>query len=645
MHFLSQLVLIVTAATFIVALSHRFRLPSLLGFLFTGLLLGPVGFGVVSDSHAIELMAEIGVVLLMFTIGLEVSISDLARLATRVLGGGTIQLALTTLLGAGALYLGGVEPTKALVGGLLLAASSTALVLRLLGERGELGSPYGQLSLAILLMQDFAVVGLMLLLPLAAGQGASALGIIMSLGKAGALAVGIFFAARFLLPWLLRYLVVLRSREVFLLATLAAVFGTAWIAHAVGLSLALGAFIAGLVISESEFSHQMFAEVLPFRDVFNGLFFVSVGLLLQRELLLANPGLLLLMIFGALLLKAMIIFPIGLLFKLSWRHALLTGIALSQVGEFALVLAQQASSLKLITPREHGLFIATSVATMTISPLVLMASGSLRKAAPRDDEPFEALAHELKDHVILVGYGINGRNVARALRQLGVDYVVVEMNRVTVMQERANGENIVFGDATRHSLLHHLHIEHARALVCSIADAAATREIISSAHHAHDKLMLIARTRFVAEIQPLRELGATHVVPEEFETSLELVARVLASYGSPEHTIEREKAHLRRAHYEALVGVSGSPTPGPTLIELLGELSLIHHRLESSSSAVGQTLAQLDLRARTEVTIIAVLRQDQTLSAPGADLRFEADDVLVLAGSSQAVQEAIAQLD
>lgn len=648
MHLLTELVLIVSMATLVVAISQRLNLPSLLGFLFTGLVLGPVGLGLVSDSHAIELMAEIGVVLLMFTIGLEVSLKDLARLASRVLGAGSLQLAATTGLVAALFLAMGYNPTLAVVAGLLVAPSSTALVLRLLGERGELSTPYGQLSLAILLMQDFAVVGLMLLLPLAAGQSAGASAVLLSVGKAVGLAVGIFLAARILLPHVLRRLVGLRSREVFLLATLAAVFGTAWVSHAVGLSLALGAFIAGLVISESEFSHQMFAEVLPFRDVFNGLFFVSVGLLLERGLLLENPGLLLGMVVAALVLKALIVLPLGLMFKLPWRMALLTGIGLSQVGEFALVLAKQAVGLELISAKAHGLFVAMSVATMAISPLLLLALGPiLKRGARAGDEELPALPdeHALEEHVIVVGYGLNGRNVTKALKQLGVRYIVVEMNRVTVLDAREQGVPIIYGDATRHALLHHLHIEKARALVCAIADAAATREIVSAAHHANDALMIIARTRFVSEIEPLHELGANAVVPEEFETSLELVARVLAAYGSSSYAIEREKSHLRRAQYKALLGERAAELDqSPSMAELLGSLAVEQLKVTLDHFAHQKSLAQLDLRQQTGATLIAILRQGQTISAPDAQLQLLSDDELVLVGAPGALARAQAWL-
>lgn len=635
---LTDFVWVFGVGALVVALLHTRKLPSLLGFLITGLLVGPAGFGLVQDRAAIEVMAELGIVLLLFTIGLEVSLKELARIARQVIGGGVLQIAATTAaVTALAHVVGGLAFNSALAVGLIASASSTALVLRLLGDRGELRLPHGELSLSILLFQDFAVVILMLVLPMLAAGEVVPTALLATLGRAVAISVGIVVVARFVFPWVLARVVDLRSREVFLLASVVAVFGTAWVADAAGLSLALGAFLAGLVISESEFSHQMTAEVMPFRDVLNGLFFVSVGLLIDRDVLFGNLGLLVGIALGALILKAAIVYVTGRAFRLERRAALLAGIALSQIGEFALVLAQQAASLELISSEQHSMLISVSVMTMLTTPLVLPFAGRLLASTPTDAPVDDASsAHDLNDHVIVVGFGINGQNVARALRQLNVKYMIVEMNRATVLQAREDGFPIVFGNATTSALLHHLHVEKARALVSCIADAAATRDIVASAHHANPELLIIARTRYVAEIETLRALGADSVVPEEFETSVELIGRVMRAYGAPESAIHREKHNLRAEHYRALLEDAPPETHDFShLLEHVATMEVI-----VGAKADGSTFTEIDLRRKSGATAIAILRDAITHPAPDGSFELRQGDRVILIGDANALDGA-----
>jgi CPA2 family monovalent cation:H+ antiporter-2 len=637
---MSQIVWIAIASTVVVTLCHKVRLPSILGFLVAGVLLGPVGFGLAKDSEVIEFAAEMGVVFLLFTIGLEISLGDLVKMAKQVLGGGLLQMTLTTLGMAGLFWWLFKDNKLAFAMGLLVTTSSTALVLRLLGDSGELGSPYGRLSLAILLMQDFAVVGFMLLLPMLAKSDSTAMQLVWSFAKAGLVTGGIFFLGRVIYPWILRRLVELRSREVFLLVTLSVVFGTAFLAGKLGLSLALGAFVAGLVISESEFSHQMFAEVLPFRDILNGVFFVSVGLLLQSEVVWSQPFALMGWIIAILLWKFLVVVAVAKIFRLSWYAAVFSGVALSQVGEFGLVLAKEAKTLALITPQQQGMLIAASLATMILTPIGLLA---LRRLWPRAqaDEAFEVeeeLADQMDGHVILIGYGINGRNVAKALKQLGVRFVVVEMNQQTVRTERANGVPIIYGDATSHTLLEHLHIERAKALVAAISDAAATRTIVAQAHHANPNLRIIARTRYIAEMEPLRTLGAREVVPEEFETSIELFGRILAAYDVPEMQIEQQKRKLRGEQYRALLKEERGANE--TWLDFFTGFQIERIYLAEGWHGAEKTLIDLNLRAATGATILAILRGEEVHSAPEAGFRLATCDTLIVVGQDEALQKA-----
>jgi CPA2 family monovalent cation:H+ antiporter-2 len=422
------------------------------------------------------------------------------------------------------------------------------------------------------------------------------------------------------------------------MATMAVLFGTAMVADALGLSLALGAFVAGLVVSESEYSHQMFAEVLPFRDVFNGLFFASVGLLIDPDAVMNNAWLLVGFILSAIIIKGLIIVLTARLMKLDIISSLVAGVALAQVGEFGLVLAQQGAALKLITAEHYSLVIATAVATMAFTPLVLpwFRNRMKLRGLPTDHPDIQT---ELRDHVIVVGYGLNGRNVARALRKLNVPVIAVELNQSTVVDSKADDLEIVYGDATRPALLHHLHVERARALVSAIADASATREIVSNARHAAPNLQIVARTRYISEIEPLRKLGANVVVPEELETSIELVGRVLKSYGASEQAIQREKRLLRSERYKHLLE-DIDDGDAAEIGELLFALDVAQNKVPTESTVCGKSLVELDFRASTGTTVVAILRDDATIGAPDAHDPLLPGDILVVVGDAEGIELA-----
>lgn len=385
---LTQLVIVLPISALVVWAFQKIKLPAILGFLLVGVVVGP-GLGLIQDRHNIEVMAEIGIVLLMFSIGVEFSIKEMIHMARLVFGGGTLQVVFTTaVVGVltWALDLEGVR--SSILVGLLVAISSTAIVLKLLGDRGELGTQHGRFSLAVLLFQDLAVVLLILMVPMLAGEGdQSALSIVWQLGRAFGLIAGLYLAARFVFPWILDRVVQTRSRELFSMVTIVAIFGTAYLAGLSGLSLALGAFVAGMVVSESPYAHQMMSEVLPFRDVFSGLFFVAVGMLVDPNLLVEYPILITLLTLGVIIFKALVAGGVALGFNLGMKTALLSGLAMAQVGEFSFVLAQQGVQSGLLSDTHHAIFVCVSVATMILTPFLIMASyplaRKLRKHARR----------------------------------------------------------------------------------------------------------------------------------------------------------------------------------------------------------------------------------------------------------------------
>jgi CPA2 family monovalent cation:H+ antiporter-2 len=640
---LGPFVIILAVSSLVVGLFHLFKLPTITGFLATGVVIGPAAAALIEDRHTVEQMAELGVILLMFTIGLEFSVREMWHMRRQVFGGGLVQMVLTGAGFAGLILLTGRSLTTAVVWGAILSLSSTAIVLKLLGDAGRLGSPHGRAVLGILLFQDVAVVLIMLMLPVLAGSGTSVAAAVLKAGTSMAFVLVLLAGASFAFPHVLKWVVSTRSQELFRVATMLTILGTAYLAGEVGLSLALGAFIAGMVVADSPYSHQMHAEIMPLRDVFNGVFFVSVGMLFDLENLLSHLTVSLTLFVIVLAGKAALGAGAARVAGVRGREAWMAGIAVSQVGEFAFVLASKANYLELLDPSDHRIFVNVAVLSMVCTPAILsLGNRWLQKAPAAPDSILSANdAHSVgaEGHVIVVGYGPSGQNVVRALRQLGAPFVVVEQNAQTVATLRAAGDNGIYGDATQPAVLQVVGMDRARAIVVTIASASAARGIVASARGLNPSAQIIARTQFVEEVAALIQLGADHVVPEEFETSLELTAHVLESYGVATGAVEREKAMLRAEFRAEILGQE--PTHRvPRLSELLLHIETETRDVVDSDGGVGMTIKELDLRRLTGVNVLALLREGQVHSSGIAEFRLQVGDSLVMFGHGDQIQAA-----
>ena len=649
-HLLQDLAVIFAVSVLVVLVFHRFRLPALPGFIVAGLLLGPNALGLVADVHAVEALAEVGVILLLFTIGIEFSLARLREMARQVVGVGLLQVGLTA---AAATVLGLVLVSRwqvAVFLGLLVALSSTAIVLKLLKDRGEIDAPHGRLATAILIFQDLCVVPIMLLVPFLAGTAkGGAAGMAVALGKAALIVVGVIVAARLLVPRLLREILKTRSRELFLISIILLVTLTALGTAAAGASLALGAFLAGLVLSESDYGHQALAELLPFRDVFISLFFVAVGMLVDLAFLRNHPWV---TVSGvALVLGGKTVFAAvaPMLMGSASRVALLAGLAVAQIGEFSFVLAREGQTTGLLSAPLYQTFLAVAVCTMLLTPFLIQGGPvivqglervlPLRRLLPESRTPLPEVAQDqLRDHVIIAGYGLNGRNLAAALRSVGVAYYIVELNAQTVRQARAQGEPAFYGDATREEILHALGVDRARLFVVAISDPAATRRMVRVARGVNQDLFIIARTRYVVEIPELTRLGADVVIPEEFETSVEIFARVLSHYRVPRETVDQLTDQIRAAHYAALRTPAGATTAA--ILPGLPRMVIERVRLAPGAFAVGRSLASLALRTRTGALVVSLKRDDQDHPTPDPDLVLETEDELVIVAQPPQVEAA-----
>lgn len=641
---LLDLVVLLGAAVSVLLLARWLRLPPIAGLLLAGVLVGPTGLGGIRNPHTVEVLAELGVVLLLFVIGLEISRQQLSRLRRFILVGGSVQAAATVALTFVVSVFLGLSARTALFLGFVVALSSTAIVLKLYSERAELDAPQGRAVMGVLVMQDLLVVPLLLLVPILAGRSdASGPGLLVRFGGGLGLIAALFVAGRFLLPRLLQRLARSRIHELFLLAGLFACLGAALVTEALGFSMALGAFIAGLLIAESEYAHQVLAETAPFRDLFSSLFFVSIGMLVDLHFVAANLAAVLLVGLGILLLKlAAGTFAIRLL-RLPWRVALLAGFGLAQVGEFSFVLLQVGLSHELITAQLHHLVLAAAVLTLLAAPLVIAEAPRLASwvTRGRDAEPASPRARDVQ--VVIAGLGLNGRNLSRVLRAANISYRIVDLDPRKADRARRDGEPILFGDITRRDIQLESGIEDARIAVFALSDAQAQRTALRLARSLNPEICLLVRTRQLDEIEELVALGADAVIAEELETSIEIVTRVLDRLHVPGNVIRAQARLLRAETYEML----RQPTPlplSPALAKALAAGATETALLSSEDAAVGHTLADLRLRTLTGASVIAVVRADQAITNPGIDLVFEPGDVLVLVGGHAQIEAALALL-
>ena len=652
LHILRDLAVIFAGSLLVILVFYRLKLPALPGFIVAGILLGPNALGLVTEPRDVESLADVGVILLLFTIGIEFSLTRLKEMGRQVLASGSSQMGFTVLATL-AVALGFLRDWRvALFLGFLIALSSTAIVLKVLTDKSEIDAPHGRLATGMLIFQDLCVVPIMLVLPFLAGHATGGVvGLLLALGKAALVVVGVILAARTIVPRVLTEILKTRSRELFLIAVILIGTLTALGTAAAGASLALGAFLAGLIISESDYGYQALAELMPFRDIFISLFFVAVGMLVKLDTLRAHLGLTVIavaVIMGGKTLAA----AVGpALMGYSGRVALLAGVAVSQIGEFSFVLAKEGRGVGLVSDVLYQQFLGVAVITMLVTPFLLQGGPALLDALEKHVQldrllpgfrphDLRAVHEQVKDHVIIAGYGLNGRNVATALRSIHVPYLIVELNAQTVRRARAEGEPAFYGDATREEILHALGADRARMLVIAISDPAATRRMVRVARDVNAQLYIIARTRYLVEIPELTRLGANAVIPEEFETSIEIFARVLARYDVPRDEIERLISEIRASHYQAL-----RPGGRPRLT-LTGDLRAIPQMhverivLGQGAPAAGQTIAATALRSRTGALILAVRRGDSDVATPGADFRLEAGDALVVVGQPQQVENA-----
>ncbi|MBW2314141.1 MAG: cation:proton antiporter [Deltaproteobacteria bacterium] len=573
---LPQLLILIAVAAVGVAVFERLGLPAVTGFLLTGALVGPGGLGLIQDSDRVRDLAEFGVVFLLFEIGLELPVERLRGLWREAFLAGGLQVTLTVGVVAWIASASGMRGETALVVGALVAMSSTALVIRLLADQGAIDAPQGQVAVGILLFQDLCIVPFLLAVPLLANDVATAPSVfVASLAKAGATLVLFGGVAYFALPWLLDRVARQPSKDLFSLLALLVVVGSAFLAQEVGLTLAVGAFVAGLVTASSPYAHQLFAEVVSLRGVLLGLFFTAVGMLFDPAAAWAQGPEVMAYVAGVVGLKAGLVFLLVLgLLRLGVRVAVLAGLALAQTGEFSFVLAAAAGQAGLLDADVEQVFLAGSVLTLLATPFLLAAGPRIASAlaAGSDKLPTGERrgAPRAGGHVVLVGFGLAGRSLARILRAIDIEYVAIETNVRTVREVGDQGEPIVFGDATRVPLLERVSVGTARLVIVAISDAHATHQVVRAVRGIAPNTPVLARTRYILEADALFAAGAQGVVADEFESTIDLGLKALRSFGIADSALSAFAEALREEGYEPL-RASPDLRLDPWLTELLLE--------------------------------------------------------------------------
>jgi CPA2 family monovalent cation:H+ antiporter-2 len=653
MHILIDITIVLAISAVALYFCLKLKIPSIVAFLLAGMIAGPHGFGLVSDVENVEMLAEVGVLLLLFTIGIEFSLEKLISSKRYIFLGGSLQMIFTiiafTFLSR---YLGGMEWNKALFTGFLFSLSSTAIVLQLFQETNQIESYHGRASLSILIFQDIAIVPLILILPwIAGGQFAGADIIRLSAGVV--LVALILIVSRKYMPRLIEHIVHTRNRELFLLFIITVCFLTALLTHQIGLSLALGAFLAGLIISESEYSLEAISSILPLKKVFTSIFFISIGMLLNGLDVFSNPIEVLGLVILVLAVKISVVVLAGWMLRMPRRALWISALALCQVGEFAFILSQQGAKHNLMDSHISQMFLAVSVITMGISPFIIHASPRIANFILRFTRGTKKISitktqaekHQvkLKDHLLIVGFGINGRNVARAAQRAGIPHVIIDYNPETYRKETKHREHFIYGDGSNAEILERASARHARLAVVATHDPIATEMIVSAIRKQCRQTKIIVRTRFLHETEVLMKLGADEVIPEEFETSIEIFTRVMKHYLVPEDEINSFIEEIRSENYRMFrtMLTSRHQLDHP----FISQLEVIKLHVKTGSQWINNSLKDINLRKNFGINVIAVEQGDRVVYNPPADYVIQSADVLIALGRPEDFEKVNAFTD
>lgn len=647
---LKDIVIIFALSTFVNLIFTKIKIPTIIGYMLTGVIAGPHLLALIHAEHEIELMAEIGVVLLMFTIGLEFSLQQLIKIRKVVFLGGLFQFLITTVVIVFITRFYGLDRNTGLFVGFLVALSSTAIVLKLLQERSELSSNYGRTVLGILIFQDIMLVPLILFTNILGGDAVN-IGrevILLSL-KAIGIIVFIFVGSKWGVPLLLKYVVSRKNQELFLMTIFLLCMAVALLTWELGMSLAFGAFLAGLMISGSDYSHNAFGNLVPFKNMFTSFFFVSVGMLLDLGYIIDNPVLVLGTLILVLVIKTIIAGGAGFILGHTFRGTVMVGLALSQVGEFSFILAKIGVGANILPENYFQLFLAVAVLSMSISPFTIAIAKPLANVLLKLPLPkwwveglFPLKEYPVPDysgHLVIIGKDTRARKLALLSNKQEVPFISIAFDPNVVKEKQKNGEHVIYGDAINEPILLKAHVDKADVVVVSVGDIIASTAIVEKVREINHNATILARAKFIADMESLYKMGATHVVPEKFETAIEIFKYVLKKRLIPERDISNTLRSIRQDFYGLFRDQSGNNNHD-WFFEEIPDFEINAYRIEDRSEIVGKSLRELSLRRVTGVTLLAMKRGDKVIEHPEADIIFQVDDCVYLLGKPESLSLA-----
>lgn len=649
---LFDVAIIFALSTIVNYLFTRIKIPTIIGYLLTGIIAGPYALGVIHEHHSIELMAEIGVVLLMFTIGLEFSIGHLMKIRKVVFVGGCFQLIFTVATTFVLIYSYMVDWRAAIFIGFLVALSSTAVVLKLLQERSEITSNYGRTVVGILIFQDIILIPLMLFTPMLAGKSTNPSQELLFLLCKTIILVGLVFVGnRWIIPRILKKVAHTKSQELFMMTIMVICLSVALLTHQMGISLAFGAFLAGLMISGSDYSHNAFSDLVPLKDIFTSFFFVSIGMLFDTSYVIDNPLMVFLIVIAVIAIKAVVAGTAAFLLGHTLRGIVMVALALSQVGEFSFILAQTGVKFSIMSNDMYQLFLAVAIITMSITPFLIMSSPKIANSLMKLPLPKslinglfplpEVSLPDLSNHIVFIGKDSRARNLATMAKYVDMQSISIIMDPGIAEEMRQKGKLAIYGDAMNEPVLKKANVDTAEIIVISVGNRIASLGIIEAIRKLNMHAEIIVRTKNIFDIEDLYEVGATEVIPEEFETAIAMFEQILLKRLVPQRDINKLLTKIKGDHYGLMMQESQSDESS-LLFKELPNLNIIAMKVNEKSPIIGRTLVDIDLRKRYGITIIAILRNDKLIEHPAANFTPNPDDLLYIMGRSEQIAEAYA---
>jgi CPA2 family monovalent cation:H+ antiporter-2 len=640
-----SIISLMAIAVFLVWLFKRFSLPPILAYLVAGVVTGPELLKLFTQPDDMHLAAEVGIVFLLFSLGLEFSLARMVAMRRLVFGAGTGQMLFTTAVFAALGLALGQSVTASIIIGACVALSSTAIVIKTIDEQGKLNTQRSQLAVSILLFQDIAVVPLLIVIPLLATttDTSISLEILFALVKGVVAVVLLLSIGRWLLPRIFNEVAKTRTDELFVLSTILIALLAAGATYALGLSMALGAFLAGMMLSESQYRHQLEADIRPFRDILMGLFFITVGMKLELSIFFSNIPLILLGLAALLIIKVAMVRVSAWITNSDPQDAWAAGIKLAQMGEFSFVIVALALENALITSTQSSILVSIGLLSMAITPWLITKSGPIaavlsgNKLAKQAGQNNQINSDKLKDHIVILGFGRVGQSVARMLKLEALNYIVIDTDPIRVQESRTAGEPILFGDVSQNDILKKANIQQAKQAIITFDEHSKALKVINSIKHINPEVGILVRTRKDYEMQDLYDAGALQVVPEIQEGSLMLISQVLHYSGIPMSRILKRIRNERKQGYQHMHGFYPGETTEITY-ETSDKLEFMHAIVISEDAfAVNKSLADLEI-ARRRVKVIAIRRNGIEQQAPSEESVVLAGDVLVISGKPRRVE-------